>query len=143
MSTSTQFPESILSQYACFKTAVQLDIRQLRACAHRRRTDVRKLASARQFIYLAHIRIYTLGSIEEVVYTHHQFHSDHMHHRFVCSPTQPSQAADSALCQRCTLALPRLRVFSVRCIYTQSIGTARVKSHVIRAQNASKLGEKA
>ena len=39
--------------------------------------------------------------------------------------TQPSQPADSAFCQRYTLALPRLRVFSVvhAEVYTQSMNS--------------------
>ena len=52
--------------------------------------------------------------------TRHRLH--HVYHRFVCSPTQPSQPADSALCQNYTLVLPRLWVFSVvhAKAYTQS-----------------------
>ena len=52
--------------------------------------------------------------------TRHRLHR--VRHRFVWSPTQPSQPADSALCQNCTLALPRLQVFSMvnAGTYTQS-----------------------
>ena len=43
-------------------------------------------------------------------------------HRLLCLPTQPSQPADSAFRQNCTLALPRLQVFSMvnAGAYTQS-----------------------
>ena len=44
---------------------------------------------------------------EEVV------HASSIASRAPYSPTQPSQPADSALCKNCTLALPRICVFSV------------------------------
>ena len=70
-----------------------------------------ELAGVRNFVF--HLvgsphELFAITLTQRRLCTRHRLH--HVPHRFVWSPTQPSQPADSALCRNSTLALPRPRV---------------------------------